>query len=269
MNQFLKGLVKEIADEEGILLELLSKEWIIKLTKGEKIGYIVGSKFSINSDTASRIASDKYATYEVLKSANIPVIEHHIVFHPKTRKNTPSDFQNSKEIYRYFKEKQNEIVVKQNEGFGGNMVYLCKTKSEIRKSVKKILKRRDSLSICPFYHADAEYRLVMLDGECKLLFGKQKAEEKWKFNLCQGAKAFMVDDEKLKNELILMAQKVVTALGIRFASVDIIQTQEEKKLLVMEVNSGVMIHKFCEFVPQGRDIAKTIYKEAILKMFDM
>ena len=82
---YLRGIVREICKEEQISYTNLSKDWIIKLEKNEKKAFIVGTKFSINSDTASRIASDKYATYEVLTKVGIPVIEHQMVFHPKYR----------------------------------------------------------------------------------------------------------------------------------------------------------------------------------------
>ena len=67
MLDFLKGIVKEICDEENIKYTLLSRDWIIRLEKNDKIAYIVGTRFSINSITSVSIASDKYATYEVLK----------------------------------------------------------------------------------------------------------------------------------------------------------------------------------------------------------
>ena len=86
MLNYLKNIVKEICEEDHISYKTLSKDWMIQLDKNGKRAFIVGSKFSINSDTASKIASDKYATYEVLKASHIPVIEHQIVFHPKYRK---------------------------------------------------------------------------------------------------------------------------------------------------------------------------------------
>ena len=104
------------------------------------------------------------------------------------------------------------------------------------KSVKTIFKRNESLSICPYYDIDTEYRLVMLEGKCMLCFGKKKAKDKWKFNLCQGASVVTIEDEALKTELISLAQKVVDAIGIAFASVDIIRLKTGE-LSVIEVNS--------------------------------
>ncbi len=264
MLEYLKDIVSEIAREEKLQMEVLSKDWIIKLSKEGKLAFIVGSKFSINSDTASKIASDKYATYEVLKNAEVPVIEHRILFHPQYRKNHPSDLKDIDAIEAYFKEHQNQLVVKANDGFGGKSVYLCKSMSEISQNVNLIFERNTSLSVCPYYEVETEYRVIMLDGIAKLVFGKKKAQGNWKCNLSQGASVVEVEEE-LKTPLINLAQKAVDAIGIRFASVDIIRLTTGE-LLVMEVNSGVTIHQYTKFVKNGREIAKEIYREAILKM---
>ena len=47
--------------------------------------YIIGYQFDLNSAIAYNIAGDKFATYEVLKSNNIPTIEHRMIFNPQTR----------------------------------------------------------------------------------------------------------------------------------------------------------------------------------------
>ena len=54
-------------------------------------------------------------------------------------------------------------------------------------------------------------------------------------------------------------------MGIRFASVDIIKLITGE-FLIIEVNSGVTIDKYTDFVENGKEIAKKIYGEAIEKM---
>ena len=51
-----------------------------------------------------------------------------------------------------------------------------------------------------------------------------------------------------------------------FASIDIFETIDNK-FLVLEANSGVTINKAINFIPNGYEITKSIYKEAINKMF--
>ena len=140
-----------------------------------------------------------------------------------------------------------------------------KRSGEMLRSVEKIFQRKDSLSICPFYDIATEYRVIMLDGRCMLCFGKQKTPDGWKFNLCQGASAYEVEEGALKEELVTIARKAMETIGIRFASVDIVKLKTGEFMMI-EVNSGVMIHHYTKFVANGREIAKRIYQEAIEKM---
>ena len=88
----------------------------------------------------------------------------------------------------------------------------------------------------------------------------------WRHNLGQGATAELVDDEELLNQLSLIAQQTSQVLNIRFASVDIIKTGDELK--VLEVNSGVMMEFFSSMNENHYEISKRIYKSAIKKMFE-
>ena len=266
MLDHLKDIVKEICDERNIKYTFLSKNWIVKLERDGKIAFIVGSRFSINSVTAASIAADKYATFEVLKSANIPIIEHKMVFNKRYRKGYNSDLNSRKEILDYINSMPNKkIVVKANEGSCGNDVYLCKNIHEVCRCLNKMFKHKESASICPFYDIDTEYRIICLDNEPKLIYGKRACDGMWKHNLSQGASVVEVEDEKLKNKLIEIAINAVKAIGIRFASVDIIKLKTGE-LLVIEVNSGVTINKYTDFVSNGRETAKEVYGEAIEKM---
>lgn len=262
----LKNLVIEICNEKNIKYTFLSKDWIIKLERDEKIAYIVGIRFSINSVTASSIAADKYATYEVLKDANIPIIEHKIIFNKKFRVGYDSDLNTKKEIINYINSQENKkVVVKANEGSCGNNVYLCESIIEVNKAVKKIFKHKETASICPFYDIDTEYRVICLDYEPKLIYGKKPCKGMWKHNLSQGASVIDVKDEILKSKLIDIAVEAAKTIRIRFASVDIIKLKTGE-LLIMEINSGVTINKYIDYVENGKEQAKAIYGEVIEKM---
>ena len=56
MLNILKELVIEICNENNIKYTFLSREWIIRLEKNNKLAYIVGPRFSINSVTSATIA---------------------------------------------------------------------------------------------------------------------------------------------------------------------------------------------------------------------
>ena len=167
-------IIKEICNEKNIDCKKLSYDWILELKKNNKIRHITGNRFDINGEAAGRIACDKYATYEVLKSNDVPVIEHKMVFNPIKRSKYISDEGIWPEIISYFKNNNNQLVVKPNEGCEGQGVYLCKTLKELEIAIEKLFKTNGSISICPYYDIDKEYRTFYLKGECYLIYSKTK-----------------------------------------------------------------------------------------------
>jgi ribosomal protein S6--L-glutamate ligase len=107
----------------------------------------------------------------------------------------------------------------------------------------------------------------MLCGEAKLIFAKKRnpASDQWQHNLGLGATATIETNEKLKAKLVPLAKKTMTALTLEFASVDIVSS--EQGLKVLEVNSGVMMEHFSQESAENYQLAKNIYREAVLKMF--
>lgn len=173
MKQETVELIYEICKELNIKIEELSYGWIYKLTKDGKIRYIGRKSFDINNVESSIIASDKYATYEVLKSQNIPIIEHKIIFDPEKRK----DYMSKEEIIQIISSefmKNGKIVVKPNTGETGKDVFRCCSIKEIEKIVKELLKNNSSISICPYYDIKNEYRVFYLKGEVLLIYKKIK-----------------------------------------------------------------------------------------------
>lgn len=87
----------------------------------------------------------------------------------------------------------------------------------------------------------------------------------WKHNLGQGAAALRLDIAALPGEVKELVRRTAEALGIRFASVDVIRTAEGWK--VLEVNAGVMMEHFAGTGESEYHTAKEIYRQAIRRMF--
>lgn len=166
-------LMQELCSEMEIKMEVLSYGWILQLSKGEKVRHIAGTRFDINPEATGNIACDKYATYEVLKSQNIPVIEHIMMFNPANRGDYISDEGTWTIALETFK-KYGKLVVKPNNGSEGSGVSLCNTMKEVENSVEKLFKSHGSISLCPYYDIKTEYRTFYLNGEVYLIYGKTK-----------------------------------------------------------------------------------------------
>ncbi|MBR5738755.1 MAG: ATP-grasp domain-containing protein [Lachnospiraceae bacterium] len=267
-------LIRGIAEEEGIRVTGFSGDWAFRLEKDGQVRYTVGYHFPLNLASSKELCQDKCLTYEVLASQGIPAAEHLFFPNPASVAGIDRDaaWNRALEILS----EGREVVVKNNYGTGGNQVYRVKTEEELKDTIDLIYQKTYAASISPFYEIREEYRVVMLDGKPRLTIRKEresrineKGEKEylnWKHNLVQGATGIVVTDEEILEKLYALAKRVVKALGIRFCSVDIIDT--EAGLMVLEVNAGVMLEHFSGQSPECFELAKSVYRAAILAAFE-
>ena len=156
----------------------------------------------------------------------------------------------------------------------------------------------DTICASPYYDVENEYRAIVLNGEVKLLYKKirpivvgdghstiaellkefnpyyfknykndvvlREGEEYkygWKFNLAAGSLPSLEIEEQIKEEVTDFATNTARQLNMGFCSVDVIKCED--KYRVMEVNTGVMMNRFINEAPDGYNIAKQIYSDAI------
>ena len=296
MNPMQK-LINEICTEKNIKINYVSKDWVMILQKEDKTKYIIGYKFPLNNHVIGQICDDKYALYDVLKYLNIPVAEYHILF-----KNYSKE-----EVISYAKQYNYNMVVKSNTGTCGNDMYHTTTTDDLFLYIDKLLAKHYSISISPYYDIKNEYRTILFNKQVKLFYGKEKPiitgdgtktiyellcefnpyyfnkiskkeelnkllakdekyEYNWQFNLSKGARPFYSSNEQLNIKIQELATKVVKELDLNFVSVDIIELVTGK-LLVLEVNSGVMMENYIELMPDGKAKAKAIYSAVIDEIF--
>ena len=79
MSEF-NNIIKEICKELAIKLTFLSDNWVMVLEKDNKIKYIEGNHFSINSQTIGNIMDDKGLFYDLMIYKNYPIIKHKVIF---------------------------------------------------------------------------------------------------------------------------------------------------------------------------------------------
>lgn len=303
-------LIRELCTELDIKLEKLSYDWILQLSKNGKVRHITNTRFDLTPEASGNIACDKYATYEVLKSQNVPTIKYTMIFNPARRGLYIKDKGNYSTIFEEF-QKYGSLVVKPNQGCEGKGVSLCTTMKEVEVAIERLFKTNASVSICPFYDIDTEYRTFYLNGEVMLIYGKtkpyvigdgvltlaklieklnlpdksvvkdnlksfdmsyipkenEKIQISWKHNLSGGATPKVLEKSKLYNEIADLAIKAGHAMNMKFATIDIIKTTDNK-LYVLEVNSGIGATIFTELVEGGYDMIKQIYRKALLTMFE-
>lgn len=312
-ERVLAGLIKEIAAEQKLAFSSFSHDWILRLQSGEQTRHIFGYNFELNSATAQLLAGDKSAISDLMAQANIARVEHKLFLHPRLGGYVGSQG-NWPGMLAYAQQVGFPVVAKPNTGTGGEGVTRVESAGELERAVMTLFEHHRALCLSPFLEIDQEYRAVMLDGECQLLYAKrrphvvgdgqasvleliemlhlngqlsqaqagQAVEEHsgdlkhvpavgqevligWKHNLGEGSAPTLVGDGPLRHELIALAGKAAQAIGIRFASVDIVEANGE--LMVLEINSGVMMEYFVRYFEDGRALAKAIYAKAVARMF--
>ncbi len=134
--------------------------------------FISGYKFDLNGHGFGKIMDDKYATYEVLKRKKIPVIEHHILYSEKNKNDYAKDCNRYETAYELFEHYNQNIVLKGNIRTCGLEVFHITTKEELTNHLDKLFQKQSSISLCPFYEIKKEYRLIMLENECLLMYAK-------------------------------------------------------------------------------------------------
>lgn len=292
-------LIKEICEEKNIKMRSASFGYITELEKDGKVRHMVGNSLELNSASSSRIASDKFATYAILVQNNIPTIKHNMLFNPNTR----SKYENNDMLkaYIWFEEYGKKVILKANKSMEGKDVFFIDNKEDLKmKIIEEFSNNKDTVSICPFYNINFEYRTIILDGEVICCYKKQKpsvtgdgkhslqqlikltniekfydnldlnyipklnekVEVYWKHNLSQGATISLEIEENKRNKIYEIAKKAGQAIGIRFASVDIAEV-DTGELLVMEINSSVCMNKFSNLAKNGREIEKQVFSKAI------
>ena len=168
----LQRIIKQIALENDLSYEVLSCDLIIKLTKDNKIRYINGYKFGLNSHSLGLILDDKYATYELLNSLGISVCKHHILFRPNNHNSYAKNYNSFKYCYDLFLKYNKNVILKVNNGTCGDGVYHITTKKALKKIYNHLLKYNFSISLCPYYDIKNEYRVILLNNEIKIMYGK-------------------------------------------------------------------------------------------------
>lgn len=290
-------IIKEICEEKNIKFNIISNNWVIILEKDNEKKYIIANNFPLNDQAVGKICDDKYAVYEIMQKYNIPVATHHIVFNNY----------NKEEVKKFFQKYDYNIVVKNNYGTCGNDMYHINNEQELFEKIDKLLLKTYAVVLMPYYDIKTEYRNIMLNNTVELIYGKKKPivigngkntiyellcqfnneyfskinnknlntilpkdeifEYNWQFNLSKGSMPFVLEDKINEEKIKRMAKEISNILGLSFASIDIVELNDGR-LLLLEVNSGVMMNNISKNLDSGRNIVKNIYSKAIDEIFN-
>ena len=299
-------LVEDICEEDGIKFESFSDNWVIQLTNKEgKKAVIYGYKFPNNNAAISKVCDDKAGLSDILKSNNIPHVEH---MYFESSKSPMIGEEGLWSTLLNLLKKNGKLVLKANSGSGGNNVYKCESIKELETATFNLLKSHRSMTVSPYVEIDNEYRVIVQNGKPMIMYSKERPNVtgdgvstigmlmlqkemkdidvlpnidlnyvpkegenvviSWKHNLGQGSLPIMVKDEKLIGILGDFALSVAETLDLGFASIDIVK-EKNGGYRILEINSGIMMETFSRLNEKNYEVAKHIYRTAIYDYFDM
>jgi glutathione synthase/RimK-type ligase-like ATP-grasp enzyme len=169
---FVEVLRKYCAERE-IAIDVKSDGWLIVMQRGATRRCAFGYDIGLNSAVAHRIANDKAATAEVLEMAGIACVPHALFLSPEMNEyvSRPGSWQAMLGLLEAYPQ---GIVVKPNEGTTGDSVFMVSTRPGLELAVSRIFSSHLSLAISPYVNIEDEVRVVLLDGDAVVVYGKNR-----------------------------------------------------------------------------------------------
>lgn len=222
---------------------------------------IVGYHFPLNNAAACALADDKSATADTLAWHEVPHIRHTLIRFADGE--SGSDASLAGQVDRVADLCGFPMVIKPHRGTGGRGVTRVNSREAMVATLNCLRMQYEALAASPWIDIISEHRVVVLDGHALLIFEKVRAapDGEWRNNLKYGSVPVIQADQGTSDPLTSLALRAASALGLRFASVDVVASREG--LAVLEVNSGVCLERFSAFGADHFDRARSVYARAL------
>jgi glutathione synthase/RimK-type ligase-like ATP-grasp enzyme len=260
MRIFVDAIARYCA-AHGIACEVKSQGWLIVMQRGGMRRFAFGYDIGLNSAMAHRIANDKSATAEVLEFSGVACIPHTMFLSPKLSKHMQPQ-ESPEAMLGLLGKHPNGVVVKPNEGTSGRFVLRANSEAELERAAQEIFASHLSLAISPFVEIAQEVRVILLDDDPLVVYRKERISD-WRHNLDFGARPILLEVGEARDACVAIAVTATRAIGIRFASVDIVSVDGSWK--VLEINSGVMMEALGKLHPE---LVYAAYEAALDKVFE-
>jgi glutathione synthase/RimK-type ligase-like ATP-grasp enzyme len=267
MNNTFSKIIEEICNEERINLHKFSDGWLKVLEKNGKQKVIWDYKFDISALGSTKMCDDKYALYELMTHNKIKVPKSILLFRDEKKKYIKKN--RTKEIKDFIKSTGLPLVLKRNDGICRSNIYFCSNTFQVIRKYRKITKASMDCLVSEYIKEPREFRVVMLNGNPEVSFEKIVSPDKRNIfkqhKLSKGARALNNAPESIIN----FAKKIQSIVDIKFASFDIMVSNNNfADPILLEINTGVTMENFANQSKENYQIAKKVYKNAVLAMFE-
>jgi glutathione synthase/RimK-type ligase-like ATP-grasp enzyme len=252
--------IRHYCARHGIPVEVRADGWLIAMGSGPQRHFAFGYDIGLNSAIAHRLANDKSATSEVLALSGVPCVSHQLFLNPNLGARVVGP--GWREAMRgLLAQNPHGVVVKPNEGTAGRSVFKAMTETELDHAVDAVFSMSAGLVISPYVEIEQEVRVVLLDGAPLVVYSKQRGAD-WRHNLDLGAEPQLLEGGETRDACARMAAEAAHAIGITFASIDLVRVDGAWK--VLEINSGVMMEALGRLHPE---LVQATYDAALDRVF--
>lgn len=252
--------IRRYCAERGIAVDVRSGGWLIAMHRGPRRHFAFGYDVGLNSAIAHRLANDKSATAEALTLAQVPCVPHRLFLNPKLGLHVAGAHWRE-EMLTLLAQNPQGVVVKPNEGTSGRSVFKVTTVAELDRAASEVFSMSTGLVISPHVAIEEEVRVVLLDDAPLVVYSKQRGSD-WRHNLDAGATPVLLEHGEARNACATLAIDAARAIGIVFASIDVVRVDGEWN--VLEINSGVMMEALAKLHPE---LVQATYDAALDRVF--
>jgi glutathione synthase/RimK-type ligase-like ATP-grasp enzyme len=230
--------------------------------------YFVNYMMPFNSASIAQIFKDKEYTYQILNGKiNTPRTLAFVSPHCQEKYKKYLTFPDIESIVlEVNKNFALPVILKRNRGAGGNNVFLCETREQVKEALEIIFnidsKDYDYVALAQEYIEIAhEYRAVFCKEKLVLLYEKDKSQAEFAGNLSplhwEGAKAKHIINPNLMSEIEDFVKPVFAEMAINYAGFDIALDKKGQYWLI-EINSTPNYDIFMR--DNDRQIVVTMFK---------
>lgn len=295
--------IRHYCARHGIAVDLRSGGWLIAMRRGETRRFAFGYDIGLNSVIAHRLANDKSATAEVLALENVPCIPHHLFLNPSLGAHVagsswheamldllaqnpqgvvvkPNEGTSGRAVFKATTRDEIDRAVR--EVFSSSLGLVIAPYVEIEQEVRVILLDGKPMIVYrkqrPAVVGDGVRSLAELaaaagqDKQLRELDAREanaivpKGERRilnWRHNLDAGAQPVLMERGEVYVACANLAIDAANAIGIVFASIDVIRVDGAWK--VLEINSGVMMEALGKLHPE---LVQATYDAALDRVFE-
>ena len=209
-------MIFDICKDNGIELTSISRRNIFRLSHNDVVANICNFNFDINSSASAEICKSKEAVHTILDKNNVPNVKH-VCNHKDSIKGLYKVLADMLSLY-------GSVVVKPDANRSDSDIYIVDNAYELSGVLVELAESYDNVILSPYYDIKEEYNVVVLDGEVKLIYCKEKLQVSG-------------DGERTILELLSCRENIDSIISVSTLRTDVLDyIPENGELVTLDVN---------------------------------